>query len=490
MKQFNFLNTLWNSWRLGEKTFLCVGIDPDDEDIKKLFGHYEEAALLEYCKIIVDETRDHAACYKVNSAFFEVHGAAGWAAMDALFKYIKHLGKLVIWDAKRGDIGNTAERYATAAQKIGADAVTLNAYMGSDAINPFAEKGIFPIILGRTSNKSSSEIQDKESESGDIADTLIETMHQRLDYDFGVVVGAPTSSHDRYVGSLELIRALDINKFILIPGVGAQSGLLDVSVRNAYNGVGGFVINVSRSLIPKEYKDLGEFAKKLNDNALMQHMNIVDQIFAFEKFKEELALNIIKNAGAIFTDDHFVYASGKHGDTYINKDKIYTNPVNLAVLCDELGDHLIASGFGNVDTIVGPAMGAIKIADRIAEYMAVNTVYAEKSGDSFVFNRGYQEYIFGKEIVISEDIFTTGGSVKKVIDAVKNAGGKVVAVVGLVNRNIGEVHAGSLGVPYFFTLTSVDVNQWDEKDMPDWLRERPINTVLGKGKEYLANQVK
>ena len=137
-----------------EDSYLCVGLDPRTATA-------EEAH--DVCCRLIDATKAHACCYKPNAAFFEAHGAAGWAALKGVTAKIHAVGSLCLLDCKRGDVGSTAQAYAKACyDDLKADAVTLSPYLGYDAIQPFvtgqyAGKGVF--ILCATSNPSADEMQ-------------------------------------------------------------------------------------------------------------------------------------------------------------------------------------------------------------------------------------------------------------------------------------------------------------------------------------------
>jgi len=161
---------------------------------------------------------------------------------------------------------------------------------------------------------------------------------------------------------------------------------------------------------------------------------------------------------------------------------------------------------GKAEVVVGPEKGGILLSHCVGAYLdtwnhndnsfpgEVVSVYAEKSGDEFVFGRGYDQFIPGKRILIVEDVLTTGGSVKRVINAVGKLGGIVVGVSAICNR--GGVTEADLGVvppavpPSLRALVKVDLQDWDEVECPLCEQGVPINTNLGKGKEFLARKQK
>lgn len=260
------------------KSWLCVGLDPDIQKIPKHLGSHPEA-ILEFNISVINATSDLVCAFKPNSAFYEYLGADGWKILSETIKSIPgHIP--VILDFKRGDIGNTAAMYAGSAfDRLGVDAVTVTPYLGRDSIEPFArysDKGVF--ILCLTSNPSSSEIQKqmvlldnppsvedmalrakakRHAEFSDVSTLRVYHHIARLASEWnirgniGLVVGATSP------GELALIRGEIGNDIpILIPGVGAQGGDLERSVESGSNSSGEMaIINVSRGVI---YAGTGE----------------------------------------------------------------------------------------------------------------------------------------------------------------------------------------------------------------------------------------
>lgn len=199
-------------------------------------------------------------------------------------------------------------------------------------------------------------------------------------------------------------------------------------------------------------------------------------------------IDILKQVNAVITDDHFVYTSGKHGEVYINKDAIYPHTEAVSSV-----GNLFAEQFRDldIDTVAAPALGGIILSTWTAYHLSqmkekeIFGVYAEKMPDkSMAFTRGYDALIRGKKVLVIEDLTTTGGSVKKVVDLVRETGGEVVAVGVMVNRNPDEVNSELVGAP-FHALGELKAEAWDEADLPERISSRPINTKVGHGKKYL-----
>ncbi len=260
----------------------CIGLDTrisfvpsfiKQEAAEKEDDAFEAAsdAILEFNRRIVDATYDLVPCYKINSAFYELYGKHGIKAMKKTVKHIKKKGRVIILDVKRNDIGSTAEAYANAylgrvelcdgtktKSYFDVDAITVNPYLGSDGVLPFMEacknygKGIF--VLVKTSNPSSSELQDRTLEQGDVL--LFHLVSRKVDewgqelvgseYGYssvGMVVGATFPEHAK------ICRNLAPRAIVLVPGYGAQGATARDVVHNFNDDGLGAIIHSARGVI-------------------------------------------------------------------------------------------------------------------------------------------------------------------------------------------------------------------------------------------------
>lgn len=210
---------------------VCVGLDPVLEQIPpEVRTHHHEplAAIAEFCKGILEAVKDHVPAIKFQSACFERYGGKGVTLLEELSELAARLGLIVIWDAKRGDIGISAAHYAAAAKRMHAHFVTVNGYLGPSGIEPFLEAGLGVFILVRTSNPDSDKIQSHTLTSGQTVGELLATMTATLGQSrlgatsglssVGAVVGATKA------GEGAAMRACMPNQIFLIPGYGAQGG--------------------------------------------------------------------------------------------------------------------------------------------------------------------------------------------------------------------------------------------------------------------------
>lgn len=231
-------------------SLVCVGLDSNFDKIPDKFKK-EKYPQFEFNKNIIDQTNDLVCCYKPNSAFYEAKGVEGIKELKMTFDYInsKYLHIPTILDAKRGDIGSTNKGYVSFAfEYLKSDAITINAYPGQEALLPFLDrkdKGI--IIWCKTSNPGAAEFQDIEDINGNkiyliIARNVIEKWNKNGNC--LLVIGAT------YPKELEEIRNMSDLIWFLIPGIGAQGGDVEKTVRAGQNSQGrGMIINSSRNII-------------------------------------------------------------------------------------------------------------------------------------------------------------------------------------------------------------------------------------------------
>lgn len=228
-----------------KKSYLCVGLDTDISKLpQSLLG--EEDPVFAFNKAIIDATLPYCVSYKINTAFYESQGLAGWASMEKTVNYIPDT-HFKIADAKRGDIGNTATQYAVAFLKnLPFDAITIAPYMGEDSVKPFLQfEDKWGIVLGLTSNPGAADFELNELNGGErVYEKVIRTVAgwgstENLMF----VVGATRS--DEFIN----LRKISPDHFFLVPGVGAQGGSLAEISQKAMNKDVGLLVNVSRDII-------------------------------------------------------------------------------------------------------------------------------------------------------------------------------------------------------------------------------------------------
>jgi orotidine-5'-phosphate decarboxylase len=242
----SFVDTLNAAWRR-TNSLLCVGLDPEPSRFPGALATRPDA-IFEFCRTIVDATAPFASAFKPQIAYFAAHRAED--QLEALIAHIhgRYPDLPVILDAKRGDIGSTAEQYAREAfERFRADAVTVNPYMGFDSIEPYLEhdgKGV--IVLCRTSNPGGSDLQFLDVGGRPLYQVVAQLAAQKWNKSgqLGLVVGAT------FPKEIEVVRGIVGDMPLLIPGIGAQGGDVEATVRAGRTADNtGMMINSSRAIL-------------------------------------------------------------------------------------------------------------------------------------------------------------------------------------------------------------------------------------------------
>ncbi len=259
----NFINKLSAAWT-SNNSLLCVGLDPD---VARMPAAYQSApdGIFLFCKEIIDATADLACSFKPQIAYFAALGAE--LQLEQICTYLRNTypDMPLILDAKRGDIGATARQYAREAfDRYGADAVTVNPYMGSDSVEPYmewAERGV--IVLCRTSNPGGSDLQFLDVDGQPLYQRVARLVADKWNSNgqCALVVGAT------FPAELAAVRAIVGDMPLLVPGVGAQGGDVEATVRSGKTAAGtGMMINSSRAILyaaPQGAEDFAAAARRV-----------------------------------------------------------------------------------------------------------------------------------------------------------------------------------------------------------------------------------
>ena len=259
----NFIDKLSAAWT-ANNSLLCVGLDPD---LARFPAHLRSQpdAIVSFCKAIIDATADLACSFKPQIAYFAALGAE--RQLEDICAYLRtaypHIP--LILDAKRGDIGATAKQYAREAyDRYGADAVTVNPYMGFDSVEPYmewTERGV--IVLCRTSNAGGSDLQFLQVDGRPLYQHVAQLVADKWNRNgqCALVVGAT------FPEELAQVRAIVGDMPLLVPGVGAQGGDVEATVRAGKSAAGtGMMINSSRAILyaaPQDGEDFAAAARRV-----------------------------------------------------------------------------------------------------------------------------------------------------------------------------------------------------------------------------------
>ncbi len=252
-----------------KESYLCVGLDTDIHRIPKHLLDTEDP-LFEFNKQIIDATHKYAVAYKPNIAFYEAHGVKGWQSLEKTIEYIPD-DVFIVADAKRGDIGNTSKMYARAFfESMECDAITVAPYMGEDSVTPFLDfDNKWVILLALTSNAGGKDFQNLElTQGGDLFEEVLRKSAEWAGSDqMMYVVGATRAE------SLQRIRKIIPDHFLLVPGVGAQGGSLEEVSRYGMNSQCGLLVNSSRGIIyASDGEDFAQVAGQKSEE-LQQEMS-------------------------------------------------------------------------------------------------------------------------------------------------------------------------------------------------------------------------
>lgn len=203
-------------------------------------------------------------------------------------------------------------------------------------------------------------------------------------------------------------------------------------------------------------------------------------------------IKILEKTGAILSNSHFVGTSGRHFATYINKDALYPHTQETSHIC-----KLFAQKFQNlpIEAVAAPALGGIILSTWTAYHLSILKnkevlgVYTEKSSDkNQILTRGYDKLIKGKNVLVIEDLTQTGGSIKKVIESVRQVGGEIIASCVMVNKDPQKINSDTIGAP-FSSLATLEVPSYEAKKCPLCKQNIPINTSIGHGQKFLSQKL-
>lgn len=419
---------------------LCLGMDPREEwfTAPEKTGWFENTtqqfnkdALVRWGKQLIDQTEDAICCIKPNLAFYSQVGVEGLEALQKIIRYAKEKEIPVLLDAKYGDIGSTATAYAkTAFDYFDADCVTLNPYLGYDAIKPFLEyenKCVF--ILAKTSNPSSCDVQDITTPDNRYIYEHIAEKAKEWGNRVGIVVGA-TMPHEA-----QKIRKINKESWILAPGIGAQGGQIEKIV----SATGSHVIfPMSRGITNDKNAQTPNTVAHLYKNEIEKRFkNIAPYKSPSINPLEQLMISLIDYDIVKF--GQFRLKSGAVSPVYIDLRSIISYP-NLLESVALKYISLIKKKNLEFDRIVGVAYGALGTAFYLANAFKKPFLLVKKEDDKQygINNHGFVgHYNKGEKVLLIEDIATTGGSALRAAEKLRAQGLEVTDVVVLLDRQAG-----------------------------------------------------
>lgn len=468
-------------------SLLCVGLDPHIDDLPNPNAETAQR----FCLGVVEDTIDYAAAYKPNIAFFEMYGADGFTALKNLIDSIPPEVPIIL-DAKRGDIASTAQAYVQAYFHVfNAGAVTINPYLGHDAVKPFLndpERGVF--LLCKTSNPGASDLQDMTIahppfHSGISRDISVFEHVAQLAVEWnrfgnlGLVVG---STHPE---SIARVRVIAQDMWFLAPGVGAQGADLYAALNAGLRADGlGMLIPVSRGISRAE--NANKAAKEFRDwiNEIREKLKHKKHVIGIEQpGKFELADLLLENGCIKLADEgnEFTLKSGLKSPIYIDLRRLVTFPDLLKRVASAYIPILRNLKF---ERLAALPYAAIPITTAISLAGGWPMIYPRKEVKKYGTKADIEgEYFPGERVVVIDDLVTTGGSKFEAIDKLNLAGLLVKDVVVLIDRESGAAEALSqAGYQMHAILTLSEIlDHWDRTRQ---LTQGQINSV----REFLQTQ--
>lgn len=407
-------------------SLVCVGLDSELSKLPSKFKSSKEP-MYEFNCAIIDATANLVCAYKANSAFYEAEGPSGIEQLQKTVAYIhdKYPGIPVILDAKRADIGNTNTGYTKFIfEYLNVDAVTVHPYLGHEAIEPFLEykdRGI--IVLCRTSNSGAAEFQDLEANGQRLYQTVAQNVHDKWNVNNNclLVVGAT------YPKEMKEIREMvGDDMTFLVPGVGAQGGDIEATVRAGVNNYGdGMIINSSRGIIFASDGDDFAEAARVETEKLRGEIN---------KYRHTDLVLALHRIGAIKFGE-YTLKSGIISPIYLDLRILVSYPDELKQVAKAYSGLLRSVSY---DRMAALPYAALPLVAATSSENNQPWIYTRKEAKDYGTKKLIEgEYNPGETIVVVDDMTTNGASKLEVIAPFEKEGLKVKDVVVLLDRQQG-----------------------------------------------------
>lgn len=405
-------------------SLLCVGLDPRVEAATPAEARRK---IVDANRALIDATLPYAAAYKPNIAFYEAWGPEGLLALEETLGLITD-GTPVILDAKRGDIGPTAEAYAAASfRHPSVGCVTVAPYMGRDSVDPFLKhegKGVF--VLARTSNPSAVEIQDLKYKKAPLYLKMA-----RIAAGWGRRVGLVVAGNDEK--ALRLLRDALPDTWFLSPGIGAQGGTMAGAASAGLRADGmGILMNVSREIAQAERpahkaKDLRDQLNAARDQVLADRRSAPG---AMTKLKRKVLEGLIRTE--CFKLGEFVLKSGIKSPFYVDLRRVASDPKVLKLAGKAYAQLMRDLDF---DRVAGIPVAALPLASAASLETGTPMIYPRIPPKAHGTGNNIEgEWKKGEKALLLDDLITTGKSKQEAIEVLRGEGLVVTDLVVLLER--------------------------------------------------------
>lgn len=438
-------------------SLLCVGLDPHTTDLTE----FSATAARDFCLRLIKACADVALAFKPNAAFFEQFGAPGWEALQEVIAAVPE-GIPVILDAKRGDISSTAEAYAISAFKtLGAQAITLNPYLGRDSLEPFiqdTEKGVF--LLCKTSNPGARDLQDLTLAGENFPLRVYEKVallakQWNTKENIGLVIGATQPE------ALQNVRRLVPDLWFLAPGVGAQGGDLKAALKAGLRSDGlGLLIPVSRAI--SRAADARQAAQQFCNEIRQARQGLQEApMIENQTISAALAEGLLRAGCVRF--GNFKLKSGLQSPIYLDLRQLVSHPDVLREVAAAYVPVLKDLQFTRLAAL---PYAALPIATAISLQTGHPMIYPRKEVKEYGTKAEIEGiYQPGESVVIIDDLATTGSSKFEAIEKLTQANLHVRDVVVLIDRQSGAAESlAQAGYHLHAVLTITQLlDYWEEK---------------------------